>query len=79
MTHDTSTTDENLFARRRRQALGIFGALGALAIAACGGGSSSDTSSSSGGSTTASTDATLSGLSISTGTLSPVFASGTTS
>ena len=77
MNNDTPTSDDNLFARRRRQALGTFGALGALAIAACGGGNSSDSSSS--GSTTTSTDATLSGLAVSSGTLSPTFAAGTTS
>jgi protocatechuate 3,4-dioxygenase beta subunit len=80
MTNDTPTSDDNLFARRRRQALGTFGALGALAIAACGGGSSSSDSSSSGSTTTTtSTDATLSGLAVSAGTLSPTFAAGTTS
>ena len=78
MRTDSHTSDEDhAFAKRRRQALGAFGALGALAIAACGGGGSSDSASS--GSTTTSTDATLSGLSLSTGTLSPAFAAGTTS
>ena len=78
MTRDIQTSEDNpAFARGRRQALGAFGALGALAIAACGGGGTSD--SSSGGSTTTSTDATLSGLTLSTGTLSPAFAAGTTS
>jgi len=79
MTNDTPTSDNDLFARRRRQALGTFGALGALAIAACGGGGSSDSSSGSGSTTTTSTDATLSNLSVSAGTLSPTFAAGTTS
>ena len=78
MTKTPTDIDENLFIKRRRQALGAFGALGALAVAACGGGSS-DSSSSSGSTTTASTDATLSGLTVSSGTLSPTFASGTTS
>ncbi len=76
MTNDTPTFDDNLFARRRRQALGTFGALGALAIAACGGGGDSSSSSTT---TTTSTDATLSGLAVSSGTLSPTFAAGTTS
>ena len=78
MTKTPTDIDENLFIKRRRQALGAFGALGALAVAACGGGSS-DSSSSSSSTTTASTDATLSGLTVSSGTLSPTFASGTTS
>ena len=70
MSRDSRSFDDSqAFAKRRRQALGAFGALGALAIAACGGGSSSDSGSD--GSTTASTDATLSGLALSTGTLSP--------
>ena len=78
MSRDSRSLDDNhAFAKRRRQALGAFGALGALAIAACGGGSSSDSGSDD--STTASTDATLSGLALSSGTLSPAFASGTTS
>ena len=78
MSRDPLSVDDNhAFAKRRRQALGAFGALGALAIAACGGGSSSDSGSD--GSTTASTDASLSGLALSSGTLSPTFASGTTS
>ena len=78
MSRDSLSVDDNhAFAKRRRQALGAFGALGALAIAACGGGSSSDSGSD--GSTTASTDASLSGLALSSGTLSPAFASGTTS
>ena len=78
MTKTPTDIDENLFIKRRRQALGAFGELGALAVAACGGGSS-DSSSSSSSTTTASTDATLSGLTVSSGTLSPTFASGTTS
>ena len=64
---------------RRRHALGALtalGTLGALAAAACGGGSSSD---SGGGSTTASSDASLAGLTLSAGSLSPTFAAATTS
>ena len=77
MTSESSPSGETqAFARRRRQALGAFGALGALAIAACGGGGNSDSAS---GGTTTSTDATLSGLALSSGTLSPAFAAGTTS
>jgi len=80
MSDATPETEETVFIQRRRQALGAFGALSALAIAACGGGGSDSTSSSSsGGTTTTSTDATLSGLAISSGTLSPTFAAGTTS
>ena len=76
MTRDIRTSENNpAFARGRRQALGAFGALGALAVAACGGATSD---SGSGGSTTVSMDATLSGLTLSTGTLSPTFAAGTT-
>ena len=78
MSKPTPETNDHLFIQRRRAALGAFGAFGALAIAACGGGSSSD-SSDSGGTTTTSTDATLSGLVLSSGTLSPTFAAGTTS
>ncbi len=78
MSKPTPETHDNLFIQRRRAALGAFSAFGALAIAACGGGSSSD-SSDSGGTTTTSTDATLSGLVLSSGTLSPTFAAGTTS
>ncbi|MEP6502603.1 MAG: cadherin-like beta sandwich domain-containing protein [Betaproteobacteria bacterium] len=73
--HPEST--EDLIVRGRRQAMGAFGALGAIALAACGGGGSS--SSSSGSTSGASTVATLSGLTLSTGTLSPAFAAGTTS
>jgi len=65
---------------RRRQALGALGSLGALAIAACGGSGSSDAaSSSSSSSSSASAVATLAGLTLSAGSLSPAFASGTTS
>jgi hypothetical protein len=40
MNSDSHTSDDSReFAKRRRQALGAFGALGALAIAACGDGS----------------------------------------
>ena len=78
MSDATSDNDDNVFIKRRRAALGAFGAFGALAIAACGGGSSSDSSGSASTGTT-STDATLSGLTLSSGTLSPTFASGTTS
>lgn len=58
---------------RRRQALGALsaiGALGAMTLAACGGGGSS---------TATSNDATLAGLSLSSGTLSPAFAGSTIS
>ena len=78
MSSATSDSDDNVFIKRRRAALGAFGAFGAFAIAACGGGSSSDSGSST-STGTASTDATLSGLTLSSGTLSPTFASGTTS
>ena len=78
MSNATSDSDDNVFIKRRRAALGAFGAFGALAIAACGGGSSSDSSGSTSTGTT-STDATLSALALSSGTLSPTFASGTTS
>ncbi len=65
------------FISERRRAFGALGALGAIALASCGGsGDSSDTSS---GSTTTSIDATLSGLSLSSGTLSPSFSAATTS
>lgn len=54
----------------RRHAFALVGSLGALALSSCGGGSS----------TTAATSsvATLAGLSLSAGSLSPAFASGTT-
>lgn len=78
MSNATSDSDDNVFIKRRRAALGAFGAFGALAIAACGGGSSSDSSGSTSTGTT-STDATLSALALSSGTLSPTFASSTTS
>jgi protocatechuate 3,4-dioxygenase beta subunit len=78
MSNPTSDGDDNVFIQRRRAALGAFSAFGAIAIAACGGGSSSDSSSSTGTGTT-STDATLSALTLSSGTLSPTFAAGTTS
>lgn len=51
---------------RRRQALGALGALGALTLTSCGGGG-----------TSASNDAALTGLSLSSGTLSPAFAADT--
>lgn len=55
----------------RRHAFAVVGSLGALALSACGGGSSSTTA-------TTSSVATLAGLSLSVGSLSPAFASGTT-
>ena len=58
----------------RRRALGALG-LGALTLAACGGGGSSGSSTTT---TTASSVATLAGLSLSAGSLSPAFASATT-
>jgi protocatechuate 3,4-dioxygenase beta subunit len=79
MSETTREIEDPLFIKRRRQALGAFGALGALAVAACGGGSADSSSSSGSTTTTTSTDATLSGLTVSSGTLSPTFASGTTS
>jgi len=68
----------------RRQALGAMTALtaiGALTAAACGGGGSSSGSTTTGGGTTTtlSSDASLSGLTLSAGSLSPAFAAATTS
>ncbi len=60
----------------RRQA---FGALGAIALSACGGGTSDATSGSSSSSSTTSTVASLSALTLSSGGLSPALVSGTTS
>ncbi|WP_169426666.1 cadherin-like beta sandwich domain-containing protein [Curvibacter lanceolatus] len=54
----------------RRHAFALVGTLGALALSSCGGGSSSTAATSS--------VATLAGLSLSAGSLSPAFASGTT-
>lgn len=80
MSDPTPSSDDHLFAKRRRQAIGAFGALGALAIAACGGGSGdAGSSTTTTTTTTTSTDAALSGLAVSSGTLSPAFAPGTTS
>ena len=54
----------------RRHAFALVGSLGALALSSCGGGGST-------GATTSSV-ATLAGLSLSAGSLSPAFASATT-
>jgi len=61
---------------RRRQALGALTALGALAAAACGGGGSGTVINDD---AMLSTDASLSALTPSSGTLSPAFAAATTS
>lgn len=57
---------------RRREALGALSTLGALTLMACGGGGSSSE-----GSAAGTANAALSGLSLSSGSLSPAFASGT--
>lgn len=61
---------------RRRKALGAIGTLGAFGLGACGGGGSS---SSNGASTAESSVSTLAGLTLSAGSLSPSFSSGTSS
>lgn len=80
-TAQPTTPDADAAPAARRRALGM--AMGSLALAACGGGGGSAGTSSTGGSsnssgTTPSTDATLSALVLSSGTLSPAFAAGTT-
>ena len=62
--------------RTRRQALGMLGLFGTLPLVGCGSSSSSSANSNLG---STSTDATLSALTLSSGTLSPIFSSSSTS
>jgi len=76
---DTATPPRSS-APPRRLALGRIGSLGTLSLLGCGGGGSSSTASGTGGSTgSVSSDASLSALGLSAGSLSPAFSADTLS